>query len=50
MNYLKMSKKKPHIVILGAGPAGVGAAYQLTKQKKASVTVLELNDRVGGNA
>lgn len=45
-----MADKKPHIVILGAGPAGVGAAYQLTKQNKARVTVLELNDGVGGNS
>ncbi|WP_234571695.1 FAD-dependent oxidoreductase [Rhodohalobacter sp. 614A] len=45
-----MTDKKPHIVILGAGPAGVGAAYQLTKQNKARVTVLELNDGVGGNS
>lgn len=50
MNYPEMADKRLHIVILGAGPAGVGAAYQLTKQKKAKVTVLELNDRVGGNS
>ena len=41
---------KPHIVILGAGPAGLGAAYQLTQQEKATVTVLERNSYVGGNA
>lgn len=41
---------KPHILILGAGPGGVGAAYQLTKQNKAKVTVLEMKNRVGGNA
>jgi len=41
---------KPHIVILGAGPAGVGAAWQLTRQNKAKVTVLERNPGVGGNA
>ncbi len=41
---------KPHIVILGAGPAGVGAAWQLTRQNKADVTVLERNPGVGGNA
>lgn len=41
---------KPHITVLGAGPAGVGAAWQLAKQNKADVTVLEQRDDVGGNA
>lgn len=41
---------KPHIVILGAGPAGVGAAYQLRKHDRARVTVLEQQATVGGNA
>jgi len=45
-----MVNRKPHVIILGAGPAGVGAAYQLSKQNKAEVTVIEMNDRVGGNA
>lgn len=40
----------PHVVILGAGPSGVGAAYQLRKNGLASVTVLEQRDGVGGNA
>lgn len=38
------------IVILGAGPAGVGAAWQLALKGKADVTVLEQRDAVGGNA
>lgn len=42
--------KKTHIAILGAGPAGLGAAWQLVKQGKADVTVLEQKDVVGGNA
>jgi len=42
--------KKTHIAILGAGPAGLGAAWQLRKQNKADVTVLEQNAVVGGNA
>jgi protoporphyrinogen oxidase len=42
--------KRPHIAILGAGPAGLGAAWQLVKQGKADVTVLEQNAVVGGNA
>ena len=41
---------KPHIVILGAGPAGLGAAYLLTRNKLAKVTVLEENQWVGGTA
>jgi len=40
----------PHVVILGAGPAGVGAAYELTLAGRARVTVLEQRDTVGGNA
>ena len=42
--------KKPNILILGAGPAGVGAAYQLTKRGVANVTILERHQVVGGNA
>ena len=40
----------PHVVILGAGPAGTGAAYQLSRTKRARATVLEQRDTVGGNA
>lgn len=40
----------PNIVILGAGPAGLGAAFQLVRRGLARVTVLEQQDRVGGNA
>jgi protoporphyrinogen oxidase len=47
-----MDKSPPaqHVVILGAGPAGVGAAYQLSKKGIARVTVLEQRESVGGNA
>ena len=38
------------IVILGAGPAGLGAAFQIARRKLAAVTVLEQRDRPGGNA
>jgi protoporphyrinogen oxidase len=40
----------PHVVVLGAGPAGVGAAYRLRRRGQARVTVLEARDTVGGNA
>ena len=45
-----MPKDLPQVIILGAGPAGVGAAYQLTRKGLARVTVLEQHDAVGGNA
>lgn len=41
---------RPHVVILGAGPAGLGAAAGLAHGKMAQVTVLEQNRVVGGNA
>ena len=41
---------QPHIVILGAGPAGLGAAFQLRRRVLARVSVLEQNSHVGGNA
>lgn len=41
---------QPHVVILGGGPAGVGAAYKLRKEGKARVTLLERNPYLGGNA
>ncbi len=41
---------EPHVVILGGGPAGVGAAYYLRKQGRAAVTLLERQAVVGGNA
>ncbi len=40
----------PHVVILGAGPAGVGAAYRLRRADRATVTVVEQREVVGGNA
>lgn len=41
---------KPQVIILGAGPAGLGAAYRLAHNDRAHVTVLERNGVVGGNA
>jgi protoporphyrinogen oxidase len=45
-----MARTGTRIVILGAGPAGTGAAYQLARRQLAEVVVLEQADRVGGNA
>jgi protoporphyrinogen oxidase len=41
---------RPHVVILGAGPAGVGAAWQVARRGLARVTVLEQREGCGGNA
>ena len=38
------------VAILGAGPAGLGAAWQLARTGKADAIVLEQRDDVGGNA
>lgn len=38
------------MVVLGGGPAGVGAAYRLRTLDRADVTVIERSDGVGGNA
>jgi len=38
------------IVILGAGPAGLGAAYRLSRHGRFDVTVVERGAGVGGNA
>jgi protoporphyrinogen oxidase len=40
----------PRVVVLGAGPTGLGAAYQLTRRPRATVTVCEQGRLVGGNA
>jgi len=42
--------KAPNVTVLGAGPAGVAAAYALTKDRDTSVTVLERGPQVGGNS
>ena len=38
------------VLILGGGPAGVGAARDLCRSGKASVVLLEQNEHLGGNA
>ena len=40
----------PILRILGAGPAGVAAAYALTKNGQANVEVLEVAPGAGGNS
>lgn len=40
----------PTVAILGAGPAGLGAAFQLARSGKANAIVLEQQDSVGGNS
>lgn len=41
---------KPRVTVLGAGPAGVGAALMLARSGKAEVVALERNGTVGGNS
>jgi len=41
---------RTRVVILGGGPAGLAAAWQLHKQGRGQATVLEASDAVGGNA
>ncbi len=43
-------KEKPRVTVLGAGPAGIAAAYALTRDGRAHVTVLERAERTGGNS
>jgi protoporphyrinogen oxidase len=42
--------RKPHVVVLGGGPAGCGAAYQLRRLDRADVTLIERQGHFGGNA
>ncbi|MBP5574285.1 MAG: NAD(P)/FAD-dependent oxidoreductase [Bacilli bacterium] len=39
---------KKKVVIIGAGPAGLSAAYELSKNEEFEITVLELEKFVGG--
>jgi len=40
--------KKQHIIIVGAGLAGLAAGYELAKHPEFKITILEQRDRVGG--
>jgi protoporphyrinogen oxidase len=44
------SSREPHVVILGGGPAGCGAAYELRRLGRARATLLERQPTVGGNS
>ena len=39
---------KKNIVIIGAGPAGLTAAYELSKKKNFNITIIEADSQVGG--
>jgi protoporphyrinogen oxidase len=45
-----VSSAKTRVVILGGGPAGCGAAFQLQRSGRGSATLIEQHDVVGGNA
>ncbi|PWT82030.1 MAG: FAD-dependent oxidoreductase [Acidobacteria bacterium] len=49
-HHRKHRSSLPRVAILGGGPAGVGAAWQLAKHGKAEVILFEQRDDVGGNA
>ena len=44
------SMTRPRIAVLGGGPAGLGAAWRLSMEGKASVDLFEAGVRLGGNA
>ncbi len=39
---------KKKIIIIGAGPAGLTAAYELLKTNKYNITILEESELIGG--
>lgn len=44
----KVKKKKYKIIIIGAGMAGLSAAYHLTKNDCKDFKILEARNRIGG--
>jgi len=42
------STKHFNVIIIGAGPAGVGAAIALSKRGIKSITIIERSDKIGG--
>jgi protoporphyrinogen oxidase len=47
---MRPNHAKTPVVVLGAGPAGLGAAYKLARREAFQVTVVERGKHVGGNA
>ena len=47
---MDLSEKRVTIAVLGAGPAGAGAAYKLAQRRNFNVLLVERGDLVGGNA
>jgi protoporphyrinogen oxidase len=45
-----MKPKRIPVAVLGAGPAGLGAAYRVARRRQFEVTVVERGSVVGGNA
>ncbi len=43
-----MTPSRPRVIVIGAGFGGLGAAYELSKDGLADVTVLEKADDIGG--
>lgn len=41
-------RRRPRVIVIGAGFGGLGAAYELTRDGLAEVTVLEKADDIGG--
>lgn len=46
----RRNSARPRVAILGAGPAGLGAAWQLARSGKGEAVVLEQRGDVGGNS
>lgn len=42
------TNKNPKIIIIGAGPSGIAAASKLYENNFTDVTILEVENRIGG--
>ena len=45
---MSLASRRPRVIVIGAGFGGLGAAYELSKDGLADVTVLEKADDIGG--
>src|SRR5438874_791835 len=45
-----VNAREPRVAVLGAGPAGLGAAFELSRKNLAHATVFEQRTEPGGNA